>query len=178
MPRILRRAQRVWQKSAQHHKPRLPDEICIYAVSDIHGCANQLAKVFAAIDDHLSRVRPKHPIHVFLGDYIDRGPASRQVIDMLIDRAQRHETIFLKGNHEAMLLDLLRDPEIFPTFKQYGGLQTLLSYGVVPAVNPDHDEQQALIKALAQKTPDPHRHFFDDLRPKFYCAISCLCMPA
>ena len=121
MPKILRRAQRAWQNSAKHRKPRLPDGICIYAASDIHGCANQLAKVFVAIDDHLSRVRPKRPIQVFLGDYIDRGPASSQVIDMLIDRAQRHETIFLKGNHEAMLLELLRDPAIFPSFKQYGG---------------------------------------------------------
>jgi serine/threonine protein phosphatase 1 len=155
--------------SAKHHKPSLPDGICIYAVSDIYGCADQLAKVFAAIDHHLSRVQPKRPIQVFLGDYIDRGPASRQVIDMLIDRGQRHETIFLKGNHEAMLLELFRDPEGFPIFKQYGGLQTLLSYGVIPSVNPDRDEQQALIKALAQKIPDSHRHFFDDLRPKFYC---------
>jgi serine/threonine protein phosphatase 1 len=169
VPRILRRAQRAWQKSAKHGKPRLPDGICIYAVSDIHGCAEQLAKVFATIDHHLSRVRPKRPIQVFLGDYIDRGPASSQVIDMLIDRGQRHETIFLKGNHEAMLLDLLRDPEIFPTFKQYGGLQTLLSYGLAPSVNPGHDEQQALIGELAQKIPHPHRRFFDDLRPKFFC---------
>ena len=122
-----------------------------------------------AIDDHLSRVRPKRPIQVFLGDYIHRGPASSQVIDMLIDRAQRHETIFLKGNHEAMLLELLRDPEIFPIFRQYGGLPTLRSYGLTPSVNPDHDEQQALIKALAQKIPHPHRRFFDHLRQKFVC---------
>ena len=122
-----------------------------------------------AIDDHLSRVRPERPIQVFLGDYIDRGPASSQVIDMLIDRAQRHETIFLKGNHEAMLLDLLGDPEIFASFKQYGGLPTLLSYGLTPSVNPDHDEQQALIGELVQKIPDPHRRFFDDLQSKYLC---------
>jgi serine/threonine protein phosphatase 1 len=103
------------------------------------------------------------------GRYIDRGPAPSQVIDMLIDRGQHHETIFLKGNHEAMLLDLFRDPEGFPTFKQYGGLQTLLSYGVIPSVNPDPDEQQSPIKPLAQKIADPHRRFFDDLRPKFFC---------
>jgi serine/threonine protein phosphatase 1 len=169
IPRILSRAQRAWQKAAKHRKPRLPDGICIYAVSDIHGCANQLANVFAAIDDHLSRVRPKRAIQVFLGDYIDRGPASSQVIDMLIDRAQRHETIFLKGNHEAMLLELLRDPEIFPTFRQYGGLQTLRSYGLTPSVNPDHEEQQALIGELAKKIPDPHRRFFDDLQLKYLC---------
>lgn len=169
MPRILRRVQRALQKSTKHRKPRLPDGVCIYAVSDIHGCADQLAKVFVAIDVHLSRVRPKRPIHVFLGDYIDRGPASSQVIDMLIDRSQRHETIFLKGNHEAMLLDLLRDPQIFTAFKQFGGLPTLLSYGLSPSINPDQNEQQALVEELTQKIPQPHRRFFDDLRPKFFC---------
>jgi len=100
--------------SEAHRKPRLPDGICIYAVSDIHGCADQLAKVFAAIDYHLSRVQPRR----------------------LIERGRHYETIFLKGNHEAILVDLLRDPDIFPIFQQYGGLQTLLSYGLVPSVNP------------------------------------------
>ena len=155
--------------SEAHRKPRLPDGICIYAVSDIHGCADQLAKVFAAIDYHLSRVQPRRPIQVFLGDYIDRGPASSQVIDMLIERGRHYETIFLKGNHEAILVDLLRDPDIFPIFQQYGGLQTLLSYGLVPSVNPSREEQQALIRELAQKIPDPHRRFFDSLSPKFFC---------
>src|SRR5271166_2753558 len=155
--------------SGVHPKPRLPDGICIYAVSDIHGCADQLTKVFAAIDHHLSRVQPKRPMHVFLGDYIDRGPASSQVIDMLIERGRHYETVFLKGNHEAMLVELLRDQAVFPTFKQYGGLQTLLSYGLVPSVNPDREEQQALIEALAQKIPHPHRRFLDNLRPKFSC---------
>ena len=155
--------------SEVYRKPRLPDGICIYAVSDIHGCANQLANVFAAIDLHLSRVQPRRPIHVFLGDYIDRGPASSQVIDMLIERGRHYETIFLKGNHEAMLFDLLRDPEVFAAFKQYGGLHTLMSYGLVPSVNPDREEQHALIEALAQKIPHPHRSFFNSLRPKFSC---------
>jgi serine/threonine protein phosphatase 1 len=68
-----------------------------------------------------------------------------------------------------MLLDLLRDPEIFPTFKQYGGLQTLLSYGLTPSVNPGNDEQQALVGELAQKIPHPHRRFFDDLQSKYLC---------
>jgi len=155
--------------SASRRKPRLPDGICIYAVSDIHGCAEQLSQVFAAIDHHLARVQPRRPVHVFLGDYIDRGPDSRQVIDMLIERSQRHETLFLKGNHEAMLLDLLSDPGVFPTFKQYGGLQTLLSYGLTPSVNPDAEEQQALIQELAQKIPDSHRRFYDGLRLTLSC---------
>jgi hypothetical protein len=95
--------------------------ICISAVSDIHGGAEQLAKVIATIDHQLSPVRPKRPIQVFLGDDIDRGPASRQLIDMLVDRGQRHETIFLKGNHEAMLLDLLRDLRFFQRSRNMAG---------------------------------------------------------
>ena len=46
---------------------------------------------------------------MFLGDYIDRGPDSRQTIDLLIERGRRHEAIFLKGNHEAFLLDVFQD---------------------------------------------------------------------
>ena len=70
---------------------------------------------------------------------------------MLIDRGRRYETIFLKGNHEVMLFDLLGGPEIFPTFKQYGGIQTLLSYGLAPSINPDREEQLALVEALVKR---------------------------
>jgi calcineurin-like phosphoesterase family protein len=150
--------------SIKQRKPRLPDGICIYAVSDIHGCVDQLRDVFTAIDHHLSRARPTRAIHVFLGDYIDRGPASRQAIDLLVERGQRHESIFLKGNHEAMLFELLRDPGRFEGWKQYGGLQTLISYGLAPSLNPDLKEQKALIEALARRIPRHHRHFFNNLR--------------
>jgi serine/threonine protein phosphatase 1 len=141
--------------SAKERKPKLPDGICIYAVSDIHGCDRQLRDVFAAIDHHLSRARPKRAIHVFLGDYIDRGPASRQVIDLLIDRGDRYESIFLKGNHEAMLFELLRDPATFADWKNCCGLQTLISYGLTPSASPGVEEQRAIITALAHRIPHP-----------------------
>jgi Calcineurin-like phosphoesterase len=70
-------------------KAKLPDGIRIYAVSDIHGRADLSQDVFAAIDYHLTRAGPVRALHVFLGDYIDRGPASRQVIDLLIERSSR-----------------------------------------------------------------------------------------
>jgi len=54
---------------------------------------------FAAIDHHLARSAPIRALYVYLGDYIDRGPASRQTIDMLIERSRCHESVFLKGNH-------------------------------------------------------------------------------
>src|SRR3954452_16579467 len=91
-------------------KPRLPDGIRIYAISDIHGCADLLQQMFTVIDRDLVNAGSMRAIHVFLGDYIDRGLQSRQTIDLLIDRSRRHETIFLKGNHETFLFDVLKFP--------------------------------------------------------------------
>ena len=150
-------------------KPRLPEGIRIYAVSDIHGCSDQLRNVFAAIDYHLAHAGPARALHVFLGDYIDRGPASRQTIDLLIERSRRHESIFLKGNHEAFMLEVLQDPARLEAWKEYGGFQTLMSYGLAPSIKPDREEQNELVQALRQGLPNHHRWFFDNLRPSFVC---------
>jgi serine/threonine protein phosphatase 1 len=150
-------------------KPRLPDGIQIYAVSDIHGCADQLRDVFAAIDHHIARTSPLRALHVFLGDYIDRGPESRQTIDLLIERGRRHESIFLKGNHEAFLSEVLQDNSRLEAWKDYGGFQTLMSYGLAPSIKPDREEQIELVQALRQGMPEPHRHFLNGLRSSFAC---------
>jgi serine/threonine protein phosphatase 1 len=150
-------------------KPRLPEGIRIYAVSDIHGCADLLEDVFAAIDHHLAHAGPARALHVFLGDYIDRGPASRQTIDLLIERSRRHESIFLKGNHEAFLFEVLQDASRLEYWKEYGGMQTLMSYGLTPSIKPDRDEQNELVQALLHGMPDHHRRFFGNLRSSFSC---------
>jgi serine/threonine protein phosphatase 1 len=154
---------------ARKRKPRLPDGLRIYAVSDVHGCVDLLRTVFTAIDYHLARAGPARALHVFLGDYIDRGPASRQTIDLLIERSQHHETIFLRGNHEAFLLEVLEDSERLDAWKDYGGFQTLMSYGLAPSLKPDRDEQRALIRALQAAMPTRHREFFRTLRSSFSC---------
>jgi serine/threonine protein phosphatase 1 len=150
-------------------KPKLPDGIRVYAISDIHGCASLLQNVFAAIDLHLSRAAPARALHVFLGDYIDRGPASRQTIDLLIDRGRGHKTIFLKGNHEAFLFEVLKDASRLEAWKEYGGFQTLMSYGLTPSIKPDREEQNELVQALLSGMPDHHRRFFSNLRSSFSC---------
>ena len=106
---------------------------------------------------------------MFLGDYIDRGPASCQTIDMLIDRSRRHECVFLKGNHEALLLEVLAGGGGLEAWKHYGGFQTLISYGIAPPMKPDPSEQRRLVGELAEKIPDSHRRFFDNLRPSYSC---------
>src|SRR3954467_14220382 len=81
----------------------VPDGIRIYAVGDIHGRADLLVGLFSLIDADLNAHPISRPIQVFLGDYIDRGPDSRQVIDRLIERGRGYETVCLKGNHEVFL---------------------------------------------------------------------------
>src|SRR3982751_2458269 len=112
---------------AKPAKPKLPEGIRIYAMSDIHGCADKLEQMFAVIDRDLANVGSRRAIHVFLGDYIDRGPDSKRTIDLLINRGLSHESVFLKGNHEAFLLSLLDDPGQFQAWRQFGALPTLTS---------------------------------------------------
>jgi serine/threonine protein phosphatase 1 len=150
-------------------RPTLPKGIRIYAIGDIHGCAEQLDAMFTVIDRDLSRATSVRPIHVFLGDYIDRGPASRETIDLLARRSQQHETVFLKGNHEAFLLEVLNDPLQFPNWKQFGGIPTLVSYGMKPPFNPDPEEQIELINEFRQVIPPYQMTFFNCLRNRFVC---------
>jgi len=147
----------------------LPDGIRIYAISDIHGCADLLQQMFTVIDRDLSTIGSMRAIHVFLGDYIDRGPESCRTSDLLIERVRQHESVFLKLNDWTCLLYVLKDPSQLQDWKQYGGLQTLTSYGLRPSLNPDSAEQSELIKQLAVTIPPHQRRFFNSLRLRFVC---------
>jgi serine/threonine protein phosphatase 1 len=96
----------------------------IFAIGDVHGCADELAQLL----NQLPRT-PETTI-VFLGDYVDRGPDSRRVIEMLLELRQHCTVIPLKGNHEAMFLDYIRDPSSKDAalFVLNGGSATLASY--------------------------------------------------
>src|SRR5215207_7824202 len=92
------------------------------AIGDIHGC-------YTALDALLKEVRPSAEDQlVFLGDYIDRGFDSRAVIDLLIELQASTSTVFLRGNHEVMILDAREDPSKAHLWQSYGGFDTLLSY--------------------------------------------------
>ena len=73
-------------------------------------------------------------IEVYLGDYVDRGPASREVIDRLVVRNRTFRGVFLKGNHESYLTEFTINPHILDEWRQFGGLETLRSYGIVPSI--------------------------------------------
>ena len=150
-------------------KPRLPDGIRVYAFGDIHGRADLLKEMFTVIDADLARSPVRRPIQIFLGDYVDRGPDSAGTLDLLIERGRRYETICLKGNHEAYMLEVLRDPGKLEEWRKFGGLPTLMAYGIQPSLNPDAAEQTVLIETLLQQMPDTHLRFLRSLRSSFVC---------
>jgi serine/threonine protein phosphatase 1 len=95
----------------------------IFAIGDIHGCFDKLIALMDIIDVDLKR-----DILVFIGDYIDRGSQSKEVVDYLIDLSgQAEKVVFLKGNHELMLEQYLDGTNRFG-FLANGGLATLDSY--------------------------------------------------
>ena len=150
-------------------KPRVPAGRRIYAVGDVHGRADLLSDLFMRIDDDLKARPTADSVQVFLGDYIDRGPNSRQVIDLLIARRRRRDVLFLKGNHEDCALQFLSDPTVLSEWQNMGGLNTLLSYGVMPTRRDDPKSQHKVSTALRQAMPDSHRRFIEGLALSFTC---------
>jgi serine/threonine protein phosphatase 1 len=109
----------------------------IYAIGDIHGCLSETNTLLSHIEE--TQNLQAEDLVVFIGDYIDRGEESREVIDRLISFQHKHaNTIFLRGNHEDMFLGFLGLPgTLGESFLANGGKQTLLSYGIDPSTPAD-----------------------------------------
>lgn len=138
---------------------RIPDGQCVYAVGDIHG---RLDLLDALLDRIWSDAPQAHNTLVFVGDYIDRGPASKGVVERLIALERPGwEIIKLRGNHEHFLLQYLGNPEVFQAWRAFGGAETLLSYGVRP---PMFSGEQARAHAeFKAQLPQSHLTFFNAL---------------
>jgi len=127
----------------------------LYIVGDIHGCANELYTLLQALP-----LKSEDTI-VFLGDYVDRGPSSAAAIGLLLELRQDSpaRTVFLKGNHEAMLLSYLGSGDLEASvFFRNGGGATLTSYGISP-------DARAVDAALM--VPEVHMQFLRGLDLKY-----------
>jgi len=155
--------------------PAAPDGWCIYAVGDVHGERKCLELMLAAIaGDHRQRCDAgrERPVLVFLGDYIDRGPDSRGVLDTL-SRLKAAAAAgsgpvcrFLCGNHEAAMRDFLADPVAGAEWLSYGGAETLGSYGIRASTGVfDPVRCRTLRDSLEERLPGAHRSFLDGLEP-------------
>ena len=147
----------------------IPEHTRIYAVGDVHGRADLLAALLRRIDDHRANNPIATTVEVLLGDYVDRGPSSRQVIELLIHRMARGETVCLKGNHEALLLQFLQNPDVYKNWFDLGGASTLLSYGIVPERQPRGAGLKAMLAALNAVLPSKHLEFLTGLPYSYTC---------
>lgn len=149
---------------------KVPAGTRVYAVGDIHGCASLLRHMHELVREdarHLADNTQK--IIVYLGDYVDRGDTSREVVDELLrEPLPGFIAHHLKGNHEGEMLDFLVNPKPDHPWMQYGGVATISSYRVrvanrISAVERCLELRDRLLAAI----PKGHHDFFAGLQNRF-----------
>ncbi len=154
-------------------KPSEPSIACVpagervYAVGDIHGRLDLVLRLMDKLADDLKSSSIK-PTLIFLGDYIDRGPKAKEVLDYLMAGVLPvKNVIHLRGNHEQVLLDILDttidDPRLFPSWLGFGGRETLGSFGV-SATELYGDDEETLEKRTPLAIPEAHQAFLQSTR--------------
>lgn len=155
------------RRTAARARPRVPEGQRVYAIGDIHGRHDLLVDLLGQIeDDDRSRGAAKSTI-VFLGDLIDRGPASKAVIETALDLAASEIDVrFIAGNHEEVfLLAASGDAEATKFFTRIGGRETILSYPIAAADYATLNHKQ-LAERLLTLLPRAHVDFiagFEDM---------------
>jgi len=133
----------------------VPTGVRVYAIGDIHGCSGLLDRLLATIEREISAHPAPEPMIVFLGDYIDRGPRSADVLSRLAHGSLTTPTVALRGNHEEMLLRFLGDPTYLGAWRQFGGLETLHSFGIdVSHLLSEDDYQRARTQLQSMLSPE------------------------
>ncbi len=145
---------------------RTPEGMRLYAIGDVHGCDAMLAEAHDKIAaDLAARPAADHRI-IHVGDYTDRGKNSAAVIDRLARlTAVDGHVVCLKGNHDAMFVGFLAEPDEYGAlWLSNGGDATLRSYGVTPvrSLFGGHDYRR-LSEQLAEALPAAHRAFLETL---------------
>lgn len=147
---------------------RVPDGRIVYAVGDIHGRLDLLDEMLERIANDARRFADFSKCLLFLGDYIDRGPSSRGVVEQLLGNPlPRFEKVFLLGNHEQVMLRYLGgDLRIACHWLQKGGIEALESYGIEVTEERMADEAalEALRLEMQRVIPSAHIRFLKNLR--------------
>ena len=151
-----------WKTDRQGALPVVPEDTSVYAIGDIHGRADLLRTLLAMIEDDAQRQGRARNVLILLGDYVDRGPDSRGVIELLLDPPLTgFQTVCLMGNHEDMMLTFLDDAQAADGWLMNGGQATLESYGVM--VPPGAADPQTMQDGLCQALPPSHLTFLRGL---------------
>lgn len=138
----------------------IPSGERVYAIGDIHGCADLLDRLLAQIAEDDATRGPAKTTLIFLGDLVGRGPASAAVIERLrLLATERPDTHFLLGNHEEIFLGAIEgEPKALRLFCRIGGRETVISYGL-DAADYERMDYEELVQALDRLVPDSHRAF-------------------
>jgi serine/threonine protein phosphatase 1 len=154
----------------QRQQAQVPAGTRLYVVGDVHGRADLLNRMFELIYNDIGLDRVQHVIEIFIGDYVDRGRESKSVLEMLSSTAPLGDRrVCLKGNHEQMLLDFLSDPTTGPSWIEFGGGDTLLSYGVRLRLNMAPGEAERARVEFQHALPQSHYRFIRSLPVSFRC---------
>lgn len=135
-----------------------------YAVGDVHGCVELLAAMLNTIAERAAGEQREAgpPIVVFLGDYVDRGPNSAGVLDLLSGGGPANcECRYLRGNHEQAMVAFMESPIANKRWLLHGGAETMMSYGITPpGITGVADESWVdAANALREKVPPEHHKF-------------------
>jgi len=131
-----------------------------YVIGDVHGRLDLLDALLAEIESDIAAQPPRKTLLVFLGDLIDRGPSSAQVVERLRTYERPPvRTVFILGNHEEVLLRILDgDTSLIQSWLRFGGEQCLKSYGADPLEISVLDGASA-VAAIRAVIPDKHQAF-------------------
>ena len=131
-----------------------------YVVGDVHGRLDLLNALLAEIEREIAERPPRKTLLVFLGDLIDRGPSSAQVVERLRTYVRICvRCFFILGNHEEVLLRILDgDASLIQSWLRFGGAECLKSYGADPVEISVLDGESA-IEAVRAAIPAEHQEF-------------------
>lgn len=149
-------------------EPSVPPGYRVYAIGDIHGRLDLLDDALARIEADNDGRGPAQVILVFLGDLIDRGPSSAQVIERARTyRRPGFRTVFVSGNHEEVLLRLLRgESQFLHDWLRFGGAECARSYGISSTALKRTDPGRA-VEVLREKIPKQDQEFLESFVDTF-----------
>ena len=157
------RLKNLWAKK-EPARASLPPGLRLYAVGDIHGRSDLLDELAARIADDLADA-PTETATIFLGDYVDRGSGSAVVVERLSRGDFPTPFCALRGNHEEVLLQFLEDETVLENWREFGGLETLRSYGVNVADVMRGRGYDIAQQSFVQRLPEHHERFLRENSP-------------